>query len=101
MRRGASATRDGDAGAGQVDDVGRRLKDVRRRGECPDDSGSMELAESAVDGVLGEKLEVLGDLAGAGLDDESSSRRWALARRSWRMTRASAPCWRTKVRASG
>ena len=65
----ASGPGDGDAGAGQVDDVGRRLKDVCR-GECADDSGAMKLAETAVDGVLGEELEVLGDLASAGLHDE-------------------------------
>lgn len=69
--RGVFGWRGGDAGVGEVDDVGGRMGSGgcrRRRGA--DDAGAMELAESAVNGVLGEEGEPSGDLADTRLHDE-------------------------------
>jgi hypothetical protein len=69
--RGVFGWRDGDAGVGEVEDVGRPLEVAgcrRRRGAH--DAGAMQLAESAVNGVLGEEREPSGDLSDTRLHDE-------------------------------
>ncbi len=69
--RGVFGWRDGDAGVGEVEDVGGRMGSGgcrRRRGA--DDAGAMEFAESAVHGVLGEERKPSGDPADTRLHDE-------------------------------
>src|SRR5205085_3251918 len=58
--------------AGEVEDVDRPGEGGRGLGgNSPDDAGAQELAKAAVDGVLGEEGESVGDLADAGFDNEA------------------------------
>ncbi len=60
-----------DAGVGEVDGVGRLLEAGRcRRRRGIDHVGMAELAETAMDGVLGKEGEACRNLADTGLDDE-------------------------------
>ncbi len=61
---------DGDAGAVEVEDVGRRVHRSGGRVRF-EDAGSAKLAQSPMSAVLGEEPEPLGDPSGAGRSDES------------------------------
>ncbi len=91
--RGVFGWGGGDAGVGEVEDVGARVGSGgcrRRRGA--DDAGAMELAESAVHCVLGEEREPFGDLSDTRLHDELVVALLGVVDESWRMTMAWGPC---------